>query len=529
MTDLSIDFRVGGDSARFEMSGFSEPEKIGTWMIGDASTLIIPVSTSARRSGGSRRFDLCCDVSPMLITGSVATQRVQLTANDSVLIDSDLNGPMALRCTLTEDHISENGTIGLTFRHTGGIRPADYGGGDTRVLSICLLGLRITERYSSADSDTGGCPFTLGDELLVKASLVEKPFFSQSGLAKEVVYQGEVANSYLPLLPGTERFAPAWLRNRHLKPQIHSVHDLSCFFSEDVSVSGIGYVFVEGKLLTSAEFMPNYWRATAVSDSWAGLRRDCELPQTKIDEETIVCCGWGIDVYGHFLIEMLPRLWLARKAIGNQIGGYKLLMSRLAPNWLRRIVTQQLGFSDKQIVTYSPREEQVRLHHAALPTLSGSDVGFHPALNDMVGSLLHGTKDSNNLRISRLYVSRAGFFNPSTPNRKCENELELERIAETEFEFTVIHPEQLSWPIQINLFHSADIIVGEVGSGLHNAIFTKSGAKIGALGFNNLTQSSIGALRGHHNAYLAVADSGEETYLVDPEMFRDFMRALVRD
>jgi len=527
MAELHIDFRVGGNSTNFEMSGFSEPEKSGTWMIGETSTLVFSIPTPL--SGETREFDLSCDVSPMLVAGLVSAQKIQVFANNSPIFDAKIEGPVVLRCGLSKGHMSDTGSVTLTFSHSDGMCPAAHGGGDTRVLSICIRSLSITEHYILAKGKLSDCPFALGDSLLETAAHVEEPCFAQAGLVRQIVYPGAVAHDYLPLLSGTEHFAPDWLGMHHSTPTVHKVHDLSCFFSNDVVVSGIGYVFVDGRLITSSEFMPNYWRAVAATTSYAGLRKECALPQTKIDGQTIVSCGWGVDVYGHFLIEMLPRIWLARKVIGDQIKSYRLLMSSQAPSWLLRIVRQYLGFADEQIVTYSPQKEQVRLHHAVLPTLPGLDIGFHPALNDMVDSLLYDTKDFSHLRFSRLYVSRSGFFNPSTPNRKCENETELERIAETEFGFTVIRPEQLSWPIQINLFHGADIVVGEVGSGLHNAIFARAGARIGAIGFNNLTQSSVGALRGHHNAYLSISGSEEGNYSVSPEVFRDFVRALVKD
>jgi O-antigen biosynthesis protein WbqL len=103
-------------------------------------------------------------------------------------------------------------------------------------------------------------------------------------------------------------------------------------------------------------------------------------------------------------------------------------------------------------------------------------------------------------------------------------ELEVGRgIAEREFGFTVLQPETLAWPLQVELFKNAKVIVGEFGSGMHNAIFAGEGAHVGCIGLNNLTQTYIGALRRHQNLYLSTIPLENGEFEVDEAMFRTFL------
>ena len=228
-----------------------------------------------------------------------------------------------------------------------------------------------------------------------------------------------------------------------------------------------------------------------------------------------------------FLIEMLPRLWVGKKALGDAVSDYKVLLDAAAPRWLLRILTGTLGFSNTQLAFYKPTEEHVLVREAALPTLVSFDTHFHPIFNELIDEIVRDTRQHSALSVSRVYLSRAAVSNPATPHRRCLNETRLAEIAAQEFGFTVIAPETLSWPIQVNIFHNAEVIVGEFGSGMHNAIFARAGTRVGCIGIRNLTQTMIGALRGHQNAYLAISPRENGEFEVDEAVFREFLASVL--
>lgn len=369
----------------------------------------------------------------------------------------------------------------------------------------------------------------LGDELSTLVPCVDEVAFPEKWMSRKVVAPLAPISQLLPLLAGTERFAPEWLCKYHLGGHAQRSYDVSCYFAQNVVVSGVGNLIVDGKLILSPEFTPDYWRRAIEADAFAGIKRELQLPQRVIDEKTVVGAGWGVNVYGHFLIEMLPRLWVAKKALGNALGEHKLLLHHGTEKWLLRIITGVLGFKESQIVFFDPHKETVALRNAILPTLASFNTHFHPVFNEIITDLLKATRADSALSLSRVYLSRALVSNPATPHRRCLNETRLAEIAGREYGFAVLAPETIAWPIQINIFHNADFILGEAGSGLHNAIFANKGARVGCIGFNNLTQSFIGALRDHQNAYFATSPKENGDFEVDEAAFRDFLTCFVRD
>jgi capsular polysaccharide biosynthesis protein len=89
--------------------------------------------------------------------------------------------------------------------------------------------------------------------------------------------------------------------------------------------------------------------------------------------------------------------------------------------------------------------------------------------------------------------------------------------------FTGVTLETMTWKQQISLFHDAEIIVGQAGSGLHNSLFSGAETRLASIGFMNPVQSEIGALRGHHNAFLTNGINLRGEFMVNEQVFRTFL------
>jgi hypothetical protein len=332
----------------------------------------------------------------------------------------------------------------------------------------------------------------------------------------------------VPLIPGTERFAGSWLPDFHGKYPGWITHDVAAYSMMDARISGDGWIWIEDRLVTATEIMAAYvaeWLDIA-GGGHAGLHRAAALPVRSIETPCMVAIGHGTHVYGHFLLEMLFRILLARAAFQDTSLHYHLLLDRASPSWLLRILNDHLNISPDDIEFFDPQVEQVRLRHAIVPCRPIQDGGFHPAVNDMLAAMVAGLDlPEVSPAPKRLFVGRRGFTNPASGYRRCLNEDALIEIAVRRHGFTPIIVEAMTWPQQVAAFRDAEIILGPAGSGLHNALFSRPGSALASIGLMNLVQSEIGHLRRQHNAFLDGIPITRE-FVVDEAEFTAFLDAV---
>jgi capsular polysaccharide biosynthesis protein len=72
--------------------------------------------------------------------------------------------------------------------------------------------------------------------------------------------------------------------------------------------------------------------------------------------------------------------------------------------------------------------------------------------------------------------------------------------------FEVVRPEEHSLGEQVSMFSQAEIIVGEAGSALHNALFSSYWTKVVSINYISSVQNSIARLRGHRILYVKPRD-----------------------
>lgn len=366
-------------------------------------------------------------------------------------------------------------------------------------------------------------------EMLRGAEVVAKARFLPDTMARTVVAPVGAPLAPLPLLTPEPDFVDAWLARHHQQGAVADPFDVSCYFARDVEVTGRGHVFWQDALLDGPEFMPLYWRKL-VEDGEVDLAAERALPARVVDEPCVVFAGHGIHVYGHFLLETLPRLFLAHYALDHALPRRRYLIDADAPAWLRDILCGSLGVDEADLLPYAPARERMVLRQAILPTLTSRDGQFHPYQRRVCAHLCEVVgAEAEAPGPRRLFLTRALVRNPHSVQRHCVNELELAGIAAREFGFAVLAPETFPWAAQLALLRHAEVVAGVFGSALHSAMFSPPGTRVGAIGVLNLEQSHIGALQQHRNAYLrtdALDESG--AFSVDEDRFRAFLRRLCR-
>lgn len=299
--------------------------------------------------------------------------------------------------------------------------------------------------------------------------------------------------------------------------------EASCILSNAIEVSGIGNLWLDGRLADLDTHMTSYWRA-AIASKKVDTEQESKLPTREIDEICICALGWGNNVYGHVLIDLLPRillsdLWAAERGLGAS----KILLPDSSPNWLIPLLGH-FGISPNRVIKFSPAKEKVRLTRGVFPSYMYRSNGFHPITADLIDKNwsvpLEKTTRDGIVYLSRLGIKREGA-------RYCENEAELIEIARAEFGCTVLQPETLTLREQVEIFNNAFGVVGLYGSGLHTALLTDADLRVGVIGMINLAQSHIASLRRQPISYFNEGIHVTGSFEVDADLFRWFMRGQI--
>jgi hypothetical protein len=333
------------------------------------------------------------------------------------------------------------------------------------------------------------------------------------------------SHSYVPLIDETRSCCPDWLISIHRLGGNKPVHSIGCHVFNDLVVSGRGHLFHRGLQLQSRDVLPKYW-FDLIERGIIDLEVEKVRGEVYVDDPCIVCIGHGGTVYGHVLLEMLLRFQVAR-SLG--LGHFKILLyDKLAP-WVVDILRQFFGVPDNSMITYRRDQDRVRLRTAIIPTLLHTEDDYHPAAvqiqADMSAKL---PRPPHGVDRDRILISRLMHKNINSLQRHITNIESLWHYAKVVHGFEIVHPEQLSWDKQVELFSRAKIVLGEYGSALHNALFSPKSTVILSVGVVNLHQSALGALRGHRQAFFTAFEKPEGAELVaDLELFKTWLDRLI--
>ena len=361
-------------------------------------------------------------------------------------------------------------------------------------------------------------------DLAADAVAVERPGFWAGQRLRLPVLPPAAPTPPLPLIDGTAPFAEGWLDTWHRQATIGAPRDVGCYFLCDAVVSGTGQVWLQDRLVTAPEVMPPYLHGLiGLPHDPQHVLRVTQLPVREIAHPCAVLFG-GMHVYGHLLIETLFHVLLVRHALRGTGLGCRYLLPRSAAPWALRMLQEDIGIAADDIEFYDPATERVRLHQAILPAVTLTDA-FHPAADALLTAWLDALAlpPSPAPEARRLFLTRGHFRNPHSGNRVCTNEAALAEYAATRHGFVAVAMETLPWRAQIALMRQAEIIVGQFGSAMHGALFARPGTRVAVMGFANLVQSQIAALRGQRMAYMTRHIDLAGDFTIDAASFAGFL------
>jgi len=273
---------------------------------------------------------------------------------------------------------------------------------------------------------------------------------------------------------------------------------------KDHELGGGGFLQSNGRIFTAPDVVPSYFSSLcredghSLGEGWAGALFRSQAKVVQVDGPIAVVLHPNL-VYGHFLLEMLPRLHLLSR-LRSAGAAFGIAIPTKLSTWVKRIIG--IYFDEDEILEYDAETTRVRSSCFIAPSMMHTNYQFHPdfnlAIDEIKAFVLPQIPQSGKRRIWISRTKLAGWHG-------IVNEREVEETA-LSMGFDLIHPQELSFAEQVSLFHGADCIVGEFGSGLHNAIFAQRGARVFCLNRINWYQSGIASLRSQHLAYMLPKD-----------------------
>jgi capsular polysaccharide biosynthesis protein len=213
--------------------------------------------------------------------------------------------------------------------------------------------------------------------------------------------------------------------------------------------------------------------------------------------QCVLLLGRGFGIYGHWLVDFLPKLFLLHQA-GHDLMRLRYLVPRNAPKFGIDLL-ELLGITAEKRIAYHPDFELLCADQLLVPTMARSSSRTSSLFRQAVEfvTALIWRRNARPLvagDTQRIFISRGRAGRPA---RNLLNRQQIERTAGAAG-FRIVHPEQMSLLDQFAMFDNARQIVGEYGSALHAAIFARPGATVCALRgtgseIAGFLQSGIGA------------------------------------
>lgn len=344
-----------------------------------------------------------------------------------------------------------------------------------------------------------------------------------SNRAPRVAYHPVAAELHSPVPPPLFLLGPA---NEDVLWQIFGetrTPAVGCYAIEDATLAPTGIAIKDGVAFHADAFLHPRHHVVAVSD-----RLNTEtLPLRHVPGPLAVIYGPAHETWGHWLVDLLPRLWVLHAA------GHALEKLRfVVPPDLRGFAAELLqlcGVRPEQLVRYAYWREILHTDCLLLPTGLRAGNRLAPCFAAATQFWTARARAAPAPEAgAALFLSRGA----APQGRHMVNRRDIEAIASAHG-LHCVRPEELSVSGQISLFSGATLICGEYGSALHNAVFAPAGAVACALRGTarhpDFVQTGIAAALGQQAAYVFGGTEGQEAqqaFFVNPRYFAHALRLL---
>jgi O-antigen biosynthesis protein WbqL len=523
-----IGFARGGNGAAFTISGWAVPEAEWTWTIGPVSRLKLPFPPA--------RLRCRLDVMPFVQAPYLRRQRLTILAGDARVFDGALERRTTIDFEIPPDLGSGAEAVTLDLLCPDSIAPVAIGAGaDPRPLGVACISLRIAradaapaaagppERAPTVPLAAAQAPAPAPASAPAPAPAPAAPAryggFAQPDFAavadiaalchgarpQRLSLFSSLAGPAQTPLHREDEFERDFVAEHYRYPQPPEV----CVYALPAGrLWGNGVLTHGQRFFLREDCFPGYLRGYVRPDGhsfpemWTG-----PIDRARIETLPVRgACGLFLHpnmVYGHFLLEGLPKLFLL--GLLRDLGvRFKVPLSNRTPAWIGHFV--RLFVPESDILVYDMAAQAVEADWFIVPSMMHTDHNFHPAFNLMSADVLRRAgvpaAGAETQGPRRIYLSRRLL---SGGWHRLRNEEEVEAVM-VRHGFTVVHPQTLSLREQFALMAGAGLVAGEYGSALHNTLFAPYGARVIGINCINWYQSVIGRLRRQKLAFVPPAD-----------------------
>ena len=293
---------------------------------------------------------------------------------------------------------------------------------------------------------------------------------------------------------------------------------IGCYFVRDVTYAGMLYPFLDGRMIDDGSHLSKIM-ASWLNDYPQHRPGGSEnRPPVIIEDPVIGVAGPGHQTYGHWIIDFLPRLGIARNLLGERFNTMRFLVLSDTPPWARELLQLFLGIGADRLIEFEFAKDEFVCRRLCFPTYAHS----YPFFLHSFVRMFYGDRSMTDQSNRRLCIQRRS----NKSGRSFRRRNDFEALARREG-FELIDPESLTLLDQFALFQSASVVIGEYGSALHNSVFCSQSTVLGILNAPGVEQSRLCAVFGQRIVY-AVGSSAGESWTMTDIQFQDFFATLRR-
>lgn len=265
----------------------------------------------------------------------------------------------------------------------------------------------------------------------------------------------------------------------------------------DVELKSDFMAYHRGQPLVLPDFYPSYVGQRYDPDQVNAYCVPAVDWTREFDEPVVFVSNWSMQTYGHFLLEVLPKILLYKTL---RTAGMRAKLAFPSDAAYVSVIINQILQPD-EIIFYQSTQETLRVPLAIFPSVPVSE-SFHlhswyaSAIWNFAAGIAHAERQKK-LPGPRLFLSRQHV----TGFRTLSNEAEVFSVA-SDYGFELVHPQELQWLEQVAMFFAATHVIGADNSALHAAMFCRPGTKIVSLGRVHNIQGAIASVFGHAIGYV---------------------------
>ena len=191
------------------------------------------------------------------------------------------------------------------------------------------------------------------------------------------------------------------------------------------------------------------------------------------------------EIWAHSIVEYLPKLSTLESAISDSCSKITILIPEYKDEQLRTIITSIIKQYDVNVLVLKPGDvvKAKVLYYMERPTMfTDHETEITPGDQAIPISVIEAirkymvipfvSKSQYNPRYKKIFLIRRGGLGKGIVNSE-----EIESYFEAQG-FMLLEPHKVSLEEKINIFQSAEIIVGPFGSAFTNLFFCKPGTKV---------------------------------------------------